>query len=177
MASPLKFDFSIDRLPNVNFFIQSANIPGITLPSATTAQGTPFNNIPWQGDRIAWGELIVEFKVDEDLKNWSDVYYWMVGIGFPENFKQYADFKKGIDKDIDGEKREFLPPSPKIGQIYGQAMLLVRSSQNNVIVQVDYQDVYPIALSELKFDTREESVIEMSAIATFKYVMYRLSRP
>jgi len=176
-ASPLRFDFSIDRLKNVDFFVQAANVPGITLPATSNAQGTPFNNIPWQGDRLSWGELVVDFKVDEDIKNWTDIFNWMKGIGFPENFVQYSDLKKGIDKDIDGGTRKLLPPATKIGQIYGQALLVVRNSQNNVVLEIAYQDVYPTSLSELKFDTRDENVIELTCTAIFKYDLYRITRP
>lgn len=177
LLSPLRFDFSIDRLKNVDFFVQSANIPSIALPATSNAQGTPFSNIPWQGDRLSWGELVVDFKVDESLNNWTDVFNWMKGIGFPENFKQYSDLKQGVDKNIDEEKRKLLPPVGKIGHIYGQALLLVRNSQNNVVLQVDYQDVYPISLSELKFDTRENGVVEITSTVIFKYDFYRISRP
>ena len=177
LLSPLRFDFSIDRLPNVDFFVQSANIPSVALPATSNAQGTPFNNLPWQGDRISWGDLVVDFKVDENLNNWTDLFNWIKGIGFPEEFKQYADLKKGENKNIDGEKRKQLPPVPKIGHIYGQGILLVRNSNNNAMLQIDFQDVYPTSLSEIKFDTRDESITEVTCTVIFKYDFYRITRP
>lgn len=175
--SPLRFDFSIDRLPHVNFFVQSANVPGISIPPSSTATGTPFNNIQWQGDRISWSDLVVDFKVDEDCHNWYEVFKWMNGISGPEGVKGYSDLKKGIDKDLDGKTRKLLPPVGKIGHIFGNALLLVRNSHNNVILTVKFQDVWPTSLSELKFDTRDESVNEITCTAIFKYDLYKVEKP
>lgn len=175
--SPLRFDFSIDRLPNVDFFVQSANIPGISIAPTTNAQGTPFSNIPWQGDKIMWDDLTVEFKIDEKLNSWFDVYSWMIGIGFPESTDQYKALKEGVDKDLDEKPREVIGTTGRLGYIYGQGLLLIRDSQNNEIATVKFQDVYPISLSEVKFDTRDESVNEITCSVTFKYDYYKVQRP
>lgn len=175
--SPLRFDFSIDRLPKVNFFVQSANIPGISVPSTSNNQGTPFNNIQWQGDRIAWSDLVVDFKVDEEGANWYDIFKWMNGMSGPEGVEGYSNLKKGIDKDLAGHTRKLLAPVGKMGHIFGNGLLLVRNSNNNVILTIKFQDVWPTSLSELKFDTRDENVNEITCTATFKYDLYRVEKP
>lgn len=174
--TPLKFDFSIDRLPNVNFFTQAAPIPGLNLPSVDRGAG-PFNNIPWTGDRISWSDLNIDFRVDENLRNWYEVYKWMVGLGTPETLQQHKDLKDGVDTNLDGEKRKILPPATSIGHIYGQATLIVRSSQQQPILSIHFKDCWPTALSEIRFDTTDENVTEIACTATFKYETYTVEIP
>lgn len=175
--TPLKFDLNIDRLPNTTFFTQSVNIPGITLPHAANVQGTPFTNIPWQGDRVTFDDLVVEFAVDENLRNWYEIFKWMTGIGFTQNLNQYKDLKTGQDKNLDGEKRKHLPAAPKIGHIYGQATIIVRSSHQNAILQINFKDIHPVGLSEIKFDSTADNVTELKCAATFKYDYYTVEVP
>ena len=81
--SPLTFDFRIDRLTEFNFFVQKLTIPSLNIAPVTS--GTPFVNIPYPGDHMNFGELSVEFKVDEGMRNWFEIFSWMQGIAFPEN--------------------------------------------------------------------------------------------
>ena len=170
--SPLKFDFSVDRLPNVNFFVQSVNIPGITI--SALQQGTPFSDIPWHGDKVQWEDLNVSFKVDENLRNWYEIFKWMNGLGFSQNLGQFNDLKTGQDTNLDGEKRSPLPPVGKIGHIFGQATLLVRSSTQNPILAVNYKDVFPVSLSGITFDSTGDSVVEIGCDVVFKYDYYEI---
>ena len=48
-ASPIQFRFKMTKLPNVEFFVQTANIPGISLGS--TNQETPLKDIAGVGDK------------------------------------------------------------------------------------------------------------------------------
>ncbi len=64
-ASPVQFRFKILKIPNVEFFVQSVNIPGITLGEAT--QTTPLKDIPIPGDKLNYASLDLSFLVDENL--------------------------------------------------------------------------------------------------------------
>ena len=175
--SPLRFDFSIDRLPDLTFYVQSVNIPGLEMPPAVNDTGYPFSNIAWQGDRCFFNPLQITFKVDENLLNYYSIWNWMIGQGFPEEYEQYAQFKRGELKPIDKPLYEFPKSNRKIGEIYGQAFLLVKNSQNNDIAVIKYKDVYPISLGEINFDTTLNSVDEVTVSATFKYDYHTITRP
>ena len=58
-ASPIQFRFKCTKLPTVEFFVQSANIPGINLGSAQ--QNTPLYDMPLPGDKITFAALICHF--------------------------------------------------------------------------------------------------------------------
>ena len=91
-ASPTQFKFSIAKLPKVEFFVSSVNIPGISL--GTDEQATPLLDLPYPGDKLTYENLTMTFLVDENLENYREVHGWLVGLGFPRDhteFKNLAD--------------------------------------------------------------------------------------
>ena len=49
-SSPTQFKFSINQIPKVEFFTQSANLPGINLGEVVIP--TPYKDIPYVGDKV-----------------------------------------------------------------------------------------------------------------------------
>ena len=82
-------------MPHVNYFTTSANIPDMTLGQIDTIDNT-FIKLPVPGDKLTFGLLTIRFRVDEDLKNFSEVYDWMIGLGYPDNFQQRSDLQQGV---------------------------------------------------------------------------------
>ena len=123
--SPLGFNFSIKKLPNTNYFVQAVNVPTVQMGDAVLP--TPFVNIPTIGDRMAFAEFQLSFKVDEDMKNYIELFDWMVQLGFPEDFAQ--------SKNIYEKQRsvDFLADGP-----YSDATVTILNSamQPNVEVQL-----------------------------------------
>ena len=74
----VQYKFDIGALPNVTFFVQSTALPGITLAPLDIGlpQRTGFAR---NTGVIEYEELNVAFLVDEYLKNWLEVYNWMLG--------------------------------------------------------------------------------------------------
>ena len=58
-ASPIQFRFKMSKLPQVEFFVQTANIPGIALGS--TSFETPLKDIAGVGDKVTYQTLDVSF--------------------------------------------------------------------------------------------------------------------
>ena len=58
-SSPTQFKFNIIQLPKVEFFTTEVNLPGITLADAIFP--TPFTDIPVQGDKLTFDNLIISF--------------------------------------------------------------------------------------------------------------------
>ena len=56
-ASPTQFKFSIVQLPKVEFFTTACNLPSITLADAIFP--TPFTDVPVQGDKLTFDNLII----------------------------------------------------------------------------------------------------------------------
>jgi len=161
--SPLGFNFSIKKLPNTNYFVQSVNVPSVQMGDAIMP--TPFVNIPTIGDRITYAEFQVPFKVDEDLRNYVELYDWMVQLGFPEDFAQAKNIygePNSVDFRVDGP--------------YSDATITILNSAMRPNLEVLFEDAYPISLSDLQFSATSPSVDYIECQATFRYKLFRILR-
>ena len=176
-CDPTKFKFSINKLPNVEFFTTAANIPGVNLGEAVFP--TPFKAIPTQGDELTFENLEIQFLVDEKLTNYREIHKWLVGIGFPKSREQFESFRKEFSEVFPTNtqnKGSILNTGNAINQaaMYGDANLLVMSSKNNPLIEVRFSDLFPVALSGLQFDQQLTDTTYLTATATFSYKMYEM---
>ena len=74
----VQFKFDVAALPNTSFFIQSVNLPGIALEAQAVAV-PQLQNLSRHTGIITYEALDVTFMIDEYLKNWQEVYEWMIG--------------------------------------------------------------------------------------------------
>lgn len=152
--SPLGFKFNIYKTPGVNYFVQAAAIPSLNI--GRVEQGTPFSRLKFPGDKLDYGDLNITFRVDEELRNYYELYNWMTGMGKPENFDQYKT----------------LATAPQGQGIYSDATLVVLSSAKNPIVEISFRNLYPVSLSEINFNTQLNDVDYIDVIATFAYEIF-----
>ena len=74
----VQFKFEIAALPNTSFFVQTCNLPGIALEAQTIA--TPqIQNFSRHTGIVTYEALDIGFMIDEYLKNWQEIYEWMIG--------------------------------------------------------------------------------------------------
>ena len=156
--SPLNFRFSIKKTPNVDFFCTNVNIPGITLGESD--QESPLVRIPIPGDHISFNELTITFNVDEDMKNYKEMYDWITSLGFPESFSQYPS-------------RSAVATDPDL--IYSDCTLSILSSKQNTVARIDFEDAYITSISDLAFSTNESDVVYVSCQASLRYKLYKLT--
>lgn len=163
LLQPNGFRFIIKKLPNVNYFCQSATIPTISLASVDTP--SPFGIVPRPGDRLLFEQFTLRFKVDENLQNYKEIYTWLAGLGRPNNFDQY----KTLSNQTPLPAKEGSAAS-----VVSDATLVVLTSHKNGSMNVFFRDVFPTSLSELTFDSTISDVEYLEATATFRYRSYDL---
>ena len=174
-ASPTQFRFGIHQLPKVEFFTVSANLPGIT--AGTVNYATPFKDIPTMGEKLEYENLSISFIVDEYLENYISLHNWMVGIGFPEKREQFRTFRDVTSNTPASGKT---PPTDLVGKavpdkaMYSDAFLQILSNKNNPIVEVNFENIFPISLSALDFTQTATDVEYMVATAEFAYQIYEI---
>jgi hypothetical protein len=157
--SPLGLRFTIKKAPLVSYFVQSANIPSISINRLEIPN--PFIKFPLPGTELTFNPLVVQFKVDEDLKNYLEIYNWLIAIGFPDDFNQY---------------RQIANADPMSGEgIFSDCTLTVLSSAMNPNIEITYIDAYPTTISDITFDSREQDVNYIEATATFAYRRFKIN--
>ena len=175
-ASPIQFRFKMTKLPTVEFFIQTANIPGITLGDTTLP--TPLKDISMPGDKLTYQTLEVSFLVDENLNNYKEIHDWMTGIGFPQDHKQFADVLATGSDRFSGSTASTAAvgsgkPAPlSEGGIYSDATLIVLNNKNIAKTEIRFQNVYPTSLGSLSYNIRASDVDYLTVNASFNYMYY-----
>ena len=154
--SPVGFKFLLNKLPNVEYFCLGITLPGVSLMSVPLE--TPFTRIPFPGDRVEFQDFIVRFIIDEDMLNFREIFKWMQGLGFPDDFDQFKALKT-TDPANQG---------PDSG-IKSDATLIVLTGSYTPKIKVSFKDCFPMMLSAVNFDTANEDIMYIQADATFSY--------
>lgn len=160
--SPNGFLFTIERLPKVSFFTKDINLPALSLQKLE--QQTPLGRIEIPSDKLDFDQLTLNFLVDEKMDNWIEVFQWMQGLGFPENYPQYTNenSRRGFGESAD------LPKN------YSDAKLFILGSNNVVTRTVNFVDCFPIALGGMQFDSQNTDVPYVISSLTLEYTYYTI---
>ena len=135
------YKFTITRCPLIEYFIQSINLPGISvgMTEFPTRYATP---VKLPNNLADHGELSIRMIVDEKLKNFIEMYEWI---------KETVPLRE-IGND----------PST----YFSTANLLVLNSGFTPVVDVEFINVYPTRLGDIPFTSAqtmtEPAVIDLS---------------
>ena len=142
--SPTGFKLVIDKTKyaNVEYFITSFSIPELNLGEVPVSYRGSIGFVP--GDRAEYGALSLRFLIDEDMKNYLEIYDWI----------QNNITKKTITKS--------------------DMILSVLSSHNNVNKQFQFLDAFPTSLSGVEFSTQSTEVEYVQADVTFRYDRFKI---
>ena len=180
-ASPTQFKFQLLKLPKVEYFCTSVNIPGVTLSNVDIA--TPLKSIPVPGTILNYGDLKMSFLVDENLENYREIHGWLTGLGFPRDHKQAKTLVDAAkDRFPTGGKSDAITDAGKVtgspmplGPVFSDATLNVLTSKNTANIEVRFSDMFPVSLSALNFNQQANDVDYLSASVTMKYKIYEFA--
>ena len=159
--TPIAYRLNIRKIPNVVYFCQSVNIPGISFSS--TVQTTPFSPINIQGDTLFYEDLTIRFLVDEDLEAYTEIFNWITALTAPKAFSQYK-----TERDTNKVLRR------STGNLFSSAELIILNNNMNPNKEVIFDDVFPVSLSSIEFDSGS-TLDTLSATVTFKYTTYSIN--
>ena len=151
--SPIGFKFQLNNFPEVNYFCQSATLPGISIGSISVP--TPLKTIDLPGDEVAFEELSIRFIVDENMKNWLSIYDWIIGLGFPTKEGQEKYTKLAINSELTTD-----------------ATLTVLTGNMNAQINFVFNECFPLSLSSVAFDSAGTDVEYVTADVSFRYDVY-----
>ena len=150
----VSFQTNFTRLPNVNFFCQRVNIPAINLGIAL--QNTPFSDMNYEGDKLTFEQMTMNFYVNEDLSNYLEVYSWLISLGFPDNYKQF-NLKESSLNFAANESRT------------SDMNLILETNKSNPNFSVVFKNAFPVSLGSIELDTAATSLEHIVVDATFAY--------
>ena len=151
--SPIGFKFQLNNFPEVNYFRQSATLPGISISSISVP--TPLKAIDIAGDEVAFEELSIKFIVDENMKNWLSIYDWIIGLGFPTEEGQ-AKYKKLTENS----------------ELTTDATLTVLTGNMNPQLNFVFKECFPLSLTSIAFDSGGTDIDYVTADVSFRYDVY-----
>jgi hypothetical protein len=150
------FRLVLERTPTVNYFSQSASLPAISLGAANIVN--PLIDYPLPGEKLTFSPFNISFRVDEDLKNYIEIYNWLVGLGSPGSTDQYKNYKNA-----------------SINQsILSDATLSILSSKYNPNLRIKFQKMFPESISELLFTSTGSDIEYLEATVSFRYSLYTI---
>ena len=188
---PTTFDYSqsnqfkiyLPIFPTTEWFVVSANIPGVTLGQAS--QYTPFVDIAVVGDKLEYDNFNMTFIVDEKLINYQEMLNWTYNIGFPFsrtqfNVKDRPDRMNRGGKQIrhtttnmtEGNTNVLKDASDR--NLYTDIMLTILSSKNNPVVNVHIYEAFPVSLSSIDYNTQETDTGYATCTVGFAFTWFEL---
>ena len=131
------------------------------------------------GDDLTFDNLEITFLVDAKLENYIELHQWLVGIGFPKSRTEFSSFKNANSDAFPtqaGNTGSATSPGTPSGvqAMFGDATLTIMSAKNNPVVEVRFQDVYPVSIGALAFSQQEGDITYLTSTATFQYKLYEI---
>jgi hypothetical protein len=147
------FQFSIERIPNIVYFCQAANLPGIQYGEAE--QPTIFSHpIKVPVGSVRFDPLVLKFKVDENLNNWLEIHNWIKTIS---NYVDHGKLLPYTEQASDGD-------------------LLLTNSSYKPKIKITFKRLFPIKLDGIDFNTILPDATEAISSVTFSYTDYSIER-
>lgn len=154
-----KFAVQIATLPDVQYWAQTVNIPGISIGEAL--RNTPFTDLWSPGDKANYNPLSFTFILDEDFKTWTSIFNWMTSLTFTEKFEQYQSLAQRLAAN---------KPQPQFSDI-SVTILNVRQVPN---LRVSFKNCFPTSLSDVILSTTFDQEDTLTADVTFRYDLFHI---
>ena len=158
---PSKFILAFHRLPTVQYFCQSANLPGASV--GVVDFYTPLVDVPVAGNKISYNEFRIGFYVDEDIVAWNELYKWLLAIAAPTNIQDRTNYNALQNQHV-------ITPS-----YYSDATLTIMSALNNPVVRINFHRMFPISIGDVQFDTTQSADTIPVVEAVFRYEYFDIT--
>lgn len=150
------FVFSLPELYNVNFNVQSVNLPSVR--NSPKEIPTPVGSTHFSGDKLDYEVLEIGFIVDETLNDWREIYNWLRALATThiidsESVNQYLNYTKPL---------------------YSDAVLMILTNSLHVNVTCNFHNLFPISLSGIDFSTKDIEDRKIFASVQFAFDYYDL---
>ena len=155
---PSKYLLVFDRMPTVQYFCQSVNLPGISLGKANIP--TPLLQIYSPGQQLEFNSLDITFALDEKAQGFREVVNWFNSIASPEGL----EVRKSLNNLQNTNKTK---PS-----YFSDGILTLLSNLNNPLLRIHFYNTFPVSISDVNFDTKSSADDIITVNASFVIERY-----
>ena len=160
-----KFQMTFDRLPNLTYFCQNANVPGISLTEIV--RNTPFIDVFHPGEKAIYDTYNISFLVSEDLSSWLELHDWIRAATFPTDYKEYIELAKTTRSSFTQTLANNRRPA-----VYTDGSLTIYSNKNNPRFRVKFRDMFPCYLGSIAFNVGDNAETTVTCDASFRFSYY-----
>ena len=154
-----KFLLTFSRIPNTQYFCQTANVPGVSIGQGVI--NTPTYDIPFAGNKITYNPFNINFIVNGDLQSWRDLHNWFRSMASPESISER-------------NRLSALQTNKKTLQSYSDGTLTLLSNLNNPFCRIQFYNMFPISLSDISLSSMESADSIVTADASFMFEYYNI---
>ena len=141
---------------SVNYFCQRVTLPGYGTSASAIERPTRFASLKIPETKVTFDNLEVTFLVDKNLENWREIQNWMKTIYLVKDHNKIL-------------------PNPK--DHTSDANLILLNSAMNPNLHILFNNIFPVSLSGLEFDSSVTDFTPFTATVTFAYDTYEFVDP
>jgi len=155
---PSNFKVAIDRvnLPNIEFLINVAQHPSVTMDATTNVSRPRIQNYPFPGEALQFAEVSFEMMLDEDMAAYREIFDWMKRVA--KNV--YTLPTKETDVLLSSEE---------------DIRLLIYTSANVLGRTITYKNAFPTNLGDIAFNANVASTEVLSVNVSFAYSEFEIT--
>jgi len=167
--APTQFELVVSKLPNTKYFATGANIPSVS--ASALNQPTTLGIVPkMPGDKVNFDEFTVNFIIDENLENWTELYNWIISIAPGYDTKDYRTLTGANDRS----NRPFDGSGDPM-KMYSDMTMVITTAANNPNRYVRYHDCFPTSLASVEMDTTSTSNPYVTCTASFAFTYFEIA--
>lgn len=162
---PTGFAINISRehYPNLQYFCQSVQHPGIDVASVEM----PFRrvNVPFPGDKLEFGLVSFTFLLDEDLQGYLEMYQWL---------------RRQVEDDYATSTQSLLNTKTGGTSIFTEIpteadiTVSILDSYNNVSKQIKYFSAFPTSISTIELSALRADPEPITFDSTFRFAYFEI---
>tara|TARA_B100001996_G_C18584405_1_gene563597 strand:- start:479 stop:1024 length:546 start_codon:yes stop_codon:yes gene_type:complete len=141
------FRLVIDKVPTVEYFVRTVNIPGVQFGETVQSAGVGLDAF-FPGDKATFDTLEVSFIVDEDLGNFIEIYNWIDSIVPLSDPALYGSFTGTAKSKIN----QLQSVSDDLNQ-YSDITLVINTNKNIPNRYIRFHDCFPTALGSIELES------------------------
>ena len=161
------FRLLIDKVPTVEYYVRTVNIPGIQFGETAQAAGVGLDAF-FPGDKASFDTLEVSFIVDEDLENFTEIYNWIdsiVPLSDTSLYGTYTDTAKtktNVLASIDNDRNQ-----------YSDITLVLNTNKNIPNRYIRFKDAFPVALGSVELESGADAEPALVNVS-FRFTYYEI---